>query len=108
MTQDAPQRQKPHDLDGCHQLIDELFDVVDVFCQDRERITEDRDRILELYNDLRRSMYGQRRERFDDPDQMILFDKKDVEPSSEYGSEHVDVREPLIVGVNTALADKLA
>jgi transposase len=74
--QDAlPRRDaKPEDLPGCHAMIDELFDLVDAICEDRDAVVEDRDRLREAYEELRRYLYGRRGERYDDPDQMKLFD----------------------------------
>ena len=66
MTQDAPQRLKPQDVDGCHQLIDELFDAMDALRADKERWQQHAE-------ELSRYIYGQRRERFEDPDQLKLF-----------------------------------
>ena len=76
MMQEAlPQRDaKPGDLPGCHVMIDQLFDTIEAIVKDRDSITEDRDRIRDAYNELRRYLYGQRRERFEDPDQLKLFD----------------------------------
>jgi len=75
MTQDAPHaRPKPSDLEGCHQLIDELFDALDGLRQDRDVAVEEKERLRQEYEELRRWLYGRRRERFDDPGQMKLFE----------------------------------
>jgi len=74
MTQDAPQsRHKPRDLEGCHRLIDELFDAMAVLCRDRDAAVEEKERLRQDYEQLRRWLYGRRRERFDDPAQKRLF-----------------------------------
>lgn len=68
MAQDAQHvRPKPEDLDSCHRLIDELFDLVHALSQDKQQAEE-------AYTELKRQMYGRRRERFDDPQQRKLFD----------------------------------
>jgi len=84
MTQDARhERRKPEDLDGCHQLIDELFEVIEAIGSDRDAAVQDRDRIQQMYDELRRCFYGPRRERFEDPDQLNLFDKHDGQSSED-------------------------
>ena len=73
MTQDARhERRKPEDLNGCHQLIDELFEVIEAIGSDRDAALQDRDRVQQMYDELRRCLYGPRRERFEDPDQLKL------------------------------------
>ena len=70
MTQDAPQgRPKPLDLGDCHRLIDELFDALDA-------LREDRDRWRQHAEQLSRYIYGQKRERFEDPHQLKLFENE--------------------------------
>ena len=70
MTQDAPQgRPKPLDLGDCHRLIDELFDAMDA-------LREDRDRWRQHAEQLSRYIYGQKRERFEDPNQLKLFENE--------------------------------
>jgi hypothetical protein len=55
-------------------MIDELFDLVDALSVDRDTILQDRDRRQQMVEELRRCLYGRRRERFDDPQQRKLFD----------------------------------
>ena len=85
MTQDAPSRTrpKPQDLGSCHTMIDELFDLVDAITEDRDALLQDRDRLQQMYEELRRCLYGRRRERFEDPQQGKLFDLAGGEADAE-------------------------
>ena len=84
MTQDArPTRHKPTDLAGCHELIDELFDLV-------EAVVADKTRVEQSYAELLRYVYGRRRERFDDPHQLKLFETPTEEPAAEATPERSD------------------
>ena len=84
MTQDArPPRHKPTDLAGCHELIDELFDLVAAVVADKMRLEES-------YAELLKSVYGRRRERFDDPQQLKLFETPTEKPAAEAASASSD------------------